>query len=477
MAVSQDVAKATSDTRDVVVTEVPKIDLESYVQNYTGRTRTARLMLIARSSTVLGLDALKLASRDAISRNDVQLYRDVIQAIRAIDPNDPATVCNNEWAEATEKTNKAELTRLETELKGYKNNLIKESIRMGNEDLAKHYEKLGELSLAYEVYSKMRADVTASKQIIEGGLHLARVSVLRRDWAMVITNVNKITSVHMMENNDKTTQSLSNIYYGIGHLGQSKYAEASQAFLRVDPSTSASLYDEVASPNDIATYGGLLALATMNRQELSRFLDSSPFRPFLELEPHFRRAISQFVNGRYSACLAILESYRADYLLDIYLEPHVTELYRMIRTKCIFHFLQPFSCVTIDSMNAAFAAPGESVEEELIDMIRVGGLQARIDPIDRVITTIQINPRAQMQAEALAAARQYEKDAVDRIRRINLISAHLEVRGKHKGGGARAGGPNGPSDGPLRGAHWDGAGNDLAGYDDYSASSFVASQY
>lgn len=366
-----------------------------------GRTRMNRLTLIATHSTVLAVDALKLAAREVVENGkDVQLYRNILEDLRNLDPTDPAAVYDSQWADKTERANKAELSRLESELKGYKNNLVKESIRvrktsvlslkgcadrkqMGNEDLAKHLEGMGELNQAHEVYAKMRTDASSTKHIIEVGLHLARVSVLRRDWSMVIANVNKMASLQA-ESGDKSIQALSNILYGIGLLGQAKYPEAAQVFLQVDPSVEASLYDEFASPNDIATYGGLLALATLDRPGLSRFLDNSPFRTFLELEPHFRRAISQFVNGRYSACLAILESYRPDYLLDIYLQPHVTTLYTMIRVKCIFHFLQPFSCVTIDSMNAAFAPPGGSIEPELEDMIRNGGLMARIDPIDRV---------------------------------------------------------------------------------------------
>lgn len=254
---------------------------------------------------------------------------------------------------------------------------------MGNEDLAKLYEWTGEMNQAYEVYARMRSDVSTTKHITEVGLHLARISVHRRDWAMAVTNINKISGIQS-ETVDKSMQSICNILYGIAQLGQNKYAESADHFLQVDPSIEPTLYNEYASPNDIATYGGLLALATMSRAELSKFLETSNFRAFLELEPHTRRAITQFVNGRYSACLAILESYKPDYLLDIYLQPHVKHLYTLIRGKCIFHFLQPFSCVTIDSMNAAFAAPGESIEDELADMIRTGNLLARIDAIDQV---------------------------------------------------------------------------------------------
>lgn len=74
-----------------------------------------------------------------------------------------------------------------------------------------------------------------------------------------------------------------------------------------------------------------------------------------------------------------------------------------------------------------------------------------------------------MQAEALAAVRQYEKDAIDRIRRIAIVSADLEVKGKQKGRGDRLG----QGDATLRGG-WDGEGTDFS---DYRASSFVASQY
>lgn len=40
-----------------------------------------------------------------------------------------------------------------------------------------------------------------------------------------------------------------------------------------------------------------------------------------------------------------------------------------------------------------------------------------------------------MQATSLAAAKNYEKEALDRIRRIGVMSAELEVRGKHKNQG------------------------------------------
>ena len=51
------------------------------------------------------------------------------------------------WMEKKEKQNKAETTRLEHELKGYKNNLIKESIRVSSASQMSFPLSLGFLTL------------------------------------------------------------------------------------------------------------------------------------------------------------------------------------------------------------------------------------------------------------------------------------------------------------------------------------------
>jgi len=255
---------------------------------------------------------------------------------------------------------------------------------MGHEDLGKHYETVGDLSRAFDAYSHMRPDVSTPRHIVDVGKHLASVSLQRRDWVMVATNLNKLSGYQNGED-DKAFQPYQKIATGIALFGQEKYAEAALSFLEVDTAVAATNYNEIASPNDVAIYGCLLSLATMDRdRRQKKVLENGTFKTFLQLEPHLRKAVSQFVIGRYSACLAILESYRPEYLLDIYLQRHVAKIYAEIRKKCIVSYMIPFSCVTLDSMNVAFAGPGQSVEPELADMIRAGTLQARINKIDKV---------------------------------------------------------------------------------------------
>lgn len=67
---------------------------------------------------------------EAKQGRDVGRYDAVVAAIREILPGDINAVPDSAWIDRTNKQVKAESDRLETELKGYKNNLIKESIRV-----------------------------------------------------------------------------------------------------------------------------------------------------------------------------------------------------------------------------------------------------------------------------------------------------------------------------------------------------------
>ena len=79
---------------------------------------------------------------------------------------------------------------------------------------------------------------------------------------------------------------------------------------------------------NVATYGGLCALATFDRSELHRLVIASPsFKLFLELEPQLREALFAFHGSKYELCLATLAKMRDNLMLDMYLAGHVEALY------------------------------------------------------------------------------------------------------------------------------------------------------
>ena len=57
-------------------------------------------------------------------------YSKATTLLYEISPKDPQATPDTGWVEKRNKENKRETERLEQELKGYKNNLIKESIRV-----------------------------------------------------------------------------------------------------------------------------------------------------------------------------------------------------------------------------------------------------------------------------------------------------------------------------------------------------------
>lgn len=262
---------------------------------------------------------------------------------------------------------------------------------MGNDDLGIHYKEIGELERAYESFNRMKQDMLMQKHIIDTSKRMISISILQEKWVMVQSHVQKIMATPQAPEEEKVLQPYLKIALGLAHLAESNFYDAAGCFLAVD-SGMGSMYNDTASPNDVAVYGGLCALATMDRNELQRrVLDNSNFRSYLELEPHIRRAVQQFVNGRYSACLSTLEDYRNDYLLDIHLQKHITEIYHLIRSKSIIQYFIPFSCVTLSSMDEAFGGPGRSVEQELVNMIKRDMLKARIDKHNQVSAILLVS--------------------------------------------------------------------------------------
>lgn len=385
--------------------------------------------------------------------------------MQAIDPRDALATSDAEWIEKTNKTNEQETERLEHELRGYKNNLIKESIRMGQEDLGTHYMSTANLDASAKAYQKMREYCTTPKHIAEMTVKLIYIAILTPSWLPALSSCQKLRALSLKPEDKARFDPIAQACSGLASLGTSNYRAAATSFLSVDPSyvnigplAGIDFSRCVMTGNDIAVYGGLCALASMDRQELqTQVLENVDFRNFLELEPHVRRAISFFCGGKYSQCLATLEAYRADYLLDIFLSPHINALYQAIRSKSIIQYFIPFSSVTLSALAAAFphvsaSAAGTAnaaylIEEELVDMIQNRTLDARIDVVNQVLEAPPKDTRDDAHRGVMEAADDIEHQLRLRLHRMNMVQAGLEVQGpkgaKGKGPAAMWGGGGG----------------------------------
>jgi COP9 signalosome complex subunit 1 len=96
------------------------------------RVKFDRLLLIGRSSVPLHIDALKAAITEAKKGQDTGRYRRAWDCLCLAAPDDAEAQFDRKWYDEVEAANKAARARLESELRGYKNNLVKESIRVGH---------------------------------------------------------------------------------------------------------------------------------------------------------------------------------------------------------------------------------------------------------------------------------------------------------------------------------------------------------
>ncbi|EXJ88370.1 hypothetical protein A1O1_05300 [Capronia coronata CBS 617.96] len=420
---------------------MPKFDLPSYIANYKGRTVFRRLHLIASCSVPLQEEAARMAVIEAKKRSDVRNYHEAVALLKKASQGKKVDkLLDPVWAAQQEKKNTAETARLEGELKGYKNNLIKESIRMGNEDLGNHYYTIGDLNNAVKAYSRMRDYCTTASHIASTAFRIIAVAIEQKNWLAVQSQVHKIRNLQMKPEDTVRNQPKTFAAMGLQQMSTGDYYEAAISFLNTDPALGDS-YSEVLTSNDVAVYGGLCALASMTRSELqTKVLENASFRSFLELEPHIRRAINFFCATKYSQCLEILESYRADYLLDIYLQPLVADIYKKIRTKSIIQYFEPFSKVTLASMEEMFGNPtatqgGGSTPagqqgflDEIIGLIEDGKLDARIDLERGVLNAVEHNVRAEAQEAAVDMVDGFVREAHMKLLRLQILNAGLEVK-------------------------------------------------
>ncbi|KAB8342984.1 hypothetical protein FH972_022578 [Carpinus fangiana] len=450
----------------IQVTELPKLDLDSYIANYDGQSRLDRLVCIATSSQLpVSKEALRLALAEAKKGKDVDRYLEISQY--AVD-NDKDASTDVEWATKTRELVNRETQKLEHELKGYKNNLIKESIRMGNEDLGHHYYSIGDNNNAYKAYMRMREFCTTPKHLVDMSLRLVLVGAAQENWMAVQTSLYKIQALQLKPEDKAKIDPVINPIAGLANMASGNYPTAADRFLNADPAYIAldttqkpsagvgsglgiSFQRQLITPNDVAVYGALCALATLNREELQRrILDNADFRTFLELEPHLRRVVAYFIGGKYTQALEILEGYRADYLFDVFLQKHVDPLYATIRRKAICAYVAPFSRLSLSSMATAFPvfSPSESrippttktipatdtltdgsIQTELVSLISSGQLSGfRIDAVHGELVALAKDDRRLTHEKALKVASETERALRLKLYRVNMMAAGFEVK-------------------------------------------------
>ncbi|XP_050423955.1 COP9 signalosome complex subunit 1b [Adelges cooleyi] len=402
--------------------EVDSFDLEAYSNNYNGLARIYRLMYIADHCPKMCTEALRLAIAHVVTTMNANLYQvlhqrlqlsvGIVPDVTSVNSADPIIAFSSSWVETTTQKAAMKLEKLDGDLKNYKSNSIKESIRRGHNEIGDHYVNCGDLIEATKSYSKARDYCTSSSHVISMCLNIIKVGIYLQNWSHVANYIIKAESTpDYTENSDLQTTYSSTLkcMTGLAELAGRKYKVAAQNFLQANLDN----WDyncEVLTPNDVAVYGGLCALATFSRSELqTSVISNNVFKLFLELEPEIRDAIFKFYESKYEICLRTLNKIKPTLLLDMYIGSHINTLFSNIRSKAMIQYFSPYDTACLKKMAMCFNTSLPDLENELMELILDGHIKARIDSINKILYAVHSNPRAETFEKALAMAQQYSK--------------------------------------------------------------------
>jgi len=450
------------------VVDNPSLDLEATSNAYTGLAKLYRLQFIAEHCPCYRVEALRLAINYVQNTYNTSLYQRLHRKLQevvggtanggqanvggaqagqgmpdvAIGAADqglggperqqvPALDLN--WVDTRNKKAQMKLEKLDNDLKNYKSNSIKESIRRGHDDLGDHFLDSGDLANALKCYSRARDYCTSGRHVVNMCVNVIKVSVYIQNWSHVMSFVNKalgtpeLVGEGNMKGNDLSLLTRLKCAGGLADLMTRKYKSAAKQFL--EASLDHMDCPDLLSPNNVAMYGGLTALATFDRNELHKqVLSSSQFKLFLELEPGLREVIQCFYASKYSECLRLLASLKDNLLLDLYLAPHIHTLYSMIRNRGLVQYFSPYISASLPTMANSFNTSVTELENELMKLILDGQIQARIDSHNRVLLAQDVDQRSQTFAKALEMSKLYSRRAKTLVLRSAILKANISVK-------------------------------------------------
>jgi len=433
----------------VFVVENPNLDLETYASSYKGLGKLHRLLFIAKHCPTYAVDALRLAASAVRNTHNTDMYREIMQKLNQALTQDEGgddglaqgqlPDLDMQWVETTNKRAQMKLDKFDQDLKTYKNNSIKESIRRGHDDLGDHYLDCGDLCNALKCYSRARDYCISAQHIINMCMNVIQVSIYLQNWPHVQTYVNKAEAVPDVFDsasgtaNEKTKKANMGTFTklkcssGLAELAQKQYKSAARLFLQA--SFDHFQYTEVMSAHDVALYGGLCALASFDREELhKKVLSSSSFKLFLELDPQLRDILHKFYASKYGSCMALLQQMKDNLLLDMFLSPHVNNLYTKIRNRALIQYFSPYMSADLNKMASAFNTTVAELEDELTSLILDGQISARIDSQNKILHARDIDHRSTTFEKALQAGKEYQWRTRALILRTVVIKNHIQVK-------------------------------------------------
>ncbi|KAG1189835.1 hypothetical protein G6F36_003583 [Rhizopus arrhizus] len=386
-------------------------DFENYMSNYQGLGKISRCLFIAKKCNQVAIEAYRYAIKE-IQENtfNIEKYKTAVKELNAhlIKKEQAPEPLDQNWIDNVRAIAKATADSLEADLKIAKSKLFKEEMRACYIRLGEHYYKCGDGPSAIRNFVRTRDYCTTNQHTIEMCFNTIKVYLDECNFTHVVqTYIARAESIPNTAHNAISTAKLK-CYQALTLLGKTdapkKYRSVAEAMIDI-PFEAGSFCSDTLSPNDIAIYGGLSALASFDRRELqTRLLNNANFKNFLGLEPSLYELIESFYRSKYTRCFEILNEYKQLLRLDMFMESSLDRLMQLVHEKAIVQYCTPYSNIDMRKMARAFNIDVDTLEDYLVDLIGKNEMMtARIDSHNKIVRTKKQDKRTQAFEQSFVA--------------------------------------------------------------------------
>ena len=116
------------------------------------------------------------------------------------------------------------------------------------------------------------------------------------EWSSVRDTISRAEHTVMGDIDDPLFHQKLRAAHGIAHLAEGRYLEAAKSFTSVSPELT-NQFNSVISAEDLAMYGALLGLATLDRGTLHSLVIDGVFKGRLEVSVHSSVALNYMCLG------------------------------------------------------------------------------------------------------------------------------------------------------------------------------------
>jgi len=404
--------------------------LETYIGQYGTHGAVQRLQFIASKTErrSLSVDASRL-SLDLLKRTtNTKAYTEVHASLKELaEGGDVLSLPQYDtvWVEATQKQASILKEVYEQDLAQSKVTQIKETIRTCHAQLVNFSTEQGDYASALRYASKSREYCSEPHAVFSTCMTIIKLSALLRQY----TDIQSFTSkAHHTQFKDEADQSKIYAAYGLYYMTSGKYKDAAFSFAQVKQQDLGPQFSDILCAQDVALYGVLCALASLERNEVqSKLLGSSSFQECLDLVPSIRDVTLDFCSCKYAACLASLEKLREPLTLDVHLHGQVNDICQQIRSKGMVQYFAPFVSVSLHSMAEAFNTNVDGIQSEVAQLVNKRQLDAKIDSHKKVLHVRHANQRKATYQNAMRVSQDFLDTTQALVLRMNLLKHDFGV--------------------------------------------------